>query len=292
MDAWIAVPHEILVSLHSIGLSWAVVIPTAALLARALIFPTITLPLRRVMQRRLELVPLISAFAPSLRNTMEKAPKEGVYKKAPDVLFKNRMLAARKHLQKDFKCGWWYNWITVLQLPVFLAITEAIRSMIGMQRGLMGALLDRIGWSSTGSVLEQDSASPRLYNPEWYEPSMAVEGLPWMLDLTAADPSLTLPFVVSGLMIANLAFTGPKVTKELPQSLMQRRMTRSLLLVGLAIGPLTLELPAGILYYWACSSASALASNILLDRMYPLRSPVRACARPLRAENLEPEKTK
>ncbi|KAJ9656094.1 hypothetical protein H2201_008645 [Coniosporium apollinis] len=100
---------------------------------------------------------------------------------------------------------------------------------------------------AAGNVATVDAPAQLV---SWLEPSMANEGALWFQDLTVADPTLTLPFVVSGIMFLNV-WRGSAQTKRVGrESVGAKTLRRGLLLLTLAIGPLTLNVPAGVMVYW------------------------------------------
>jgi inner membrane protein COX18 len=327
LDLLVAFPHTILTDLHATGLPWAAVIPISAIVIRVFITVTMTIPSRHAMQRQIKLVPLKSAYrrAAHLQTSKMLAKKGAVETKIIQDDLKKECDEYDKALDERWlgNFRWFWRWSPLLQLPIFLSVMEAVRSMIGMQQGLLGvaqsilresllgtthaadatAASSEIGSSPVGHdavdvptigqvVASNLSATPSppttvptVYQPEWFEPTMMTEGLPWMLDLTIADPTpfpFTMSFIVSGFMLGNILLSGPRKVPGMVISPFRRGLTRVLILFALGIGPLTLHLPAGMVYYWACSSASGLAANLLMDRMDPLKGSVKPCKRPLR----------
>ncbi|KFY95058.1 hypothetical protein V498_03571 [Pseudogymnoascus sp. VKM F-4517 (FW-2822)] len=115
------------------------------------------------------------------------------------------------------------------------------------------------------------------------EPSMTTEGPLWFVDLTVADPLLILPFALSATMLLHLVpshyFTRTAAPVGTP-STFQRRLRNMLKLLALAAGPLTLALPAGVLYYWISTMLVSFAQGHLLDMFMPLKNPVMPCTPP------------
>jgi inner membrane protein COX18 len=274
-------PHELLLSLHNISGAWALTIPLAAITIRACLL-TVQIPARTALQRRIQTLPFITAFRSLQTKSFITTVREGG--RAVDVkAYQRGQLTLRKTaIEKIWGTGKAYTYLSYLQIPIFLSMAECMRSMLGMERGLLGAVISSVKSldedSNVGEVLE--GIEKPVFHPEWIEPSMATEGMLWFTDLTIADPTITLPFVVSGLIVANIVLSGGKINAA-DQKPWQRGLKRGLIGMGLCIGPLTLNVPAGILYYWACSSAAGLAANLWIDRVWPIKKPVMACKRPL-----------
>ncbi len=109
------------------------------------------------------------------------------------------------------------------------------------------------------------------------EPSLATDGMLWFPDLTAADPMLVLPFMLSGIMFLNI-YSGQH--RGIPGVAMTRRrirIMRALGVVALAVGPLTLQIPTAMLLYWVSSGMFAYWQNLLIDHYMPIKSPVKPC---------------
>jgi inner membrane protein COX18 len=113
--------------------------------------------------------------------------------------------------------------------------------------------------------------------------SMTTGGCLWFPDLTVADPLHILPFALSAVMVLNLmpksqaawrqllasnAALGPDLAQQLKWRL---RIQRALLMGALAIGPLTMDLPAAIHLYWISSAAFSFAQTGLVWRWIRVR---------------------
>jgi inner membrane protein COX18 len=132
--------------------------------------------------------------------------------------------------------------------------------MCGKESGLLGMMAARFGGDES-AVVEMDIP---------IEQSFATEGALWFPDLLAADPQMVLPFMLSGAILLNLSNSPGN-------SLWQRRLKRTLGIVGLAMGPLTLQFPSAMLIYWISSSMLAYMQAAVLDRVMPIKTPVMPC---------------
>jgi inner membrane protein COX18 len=276
--------HSLFLSLHDIGHTWALAVPLAAITVRLGLL-TVLIPARTSMQRRMQIAPLITGFRSAQRQETGTIIKMGGMQdlRQHSKEYDSKFEEYKKWLRKDWRAGRFWQFASWVQLPLFLGMAECMRSMLGMHRGILAMISSSIFGDPDATPATLDNLEKPVFHAEWIEPSMTTEGLPWFQDLTVADPTLTLPFMVSGLMFANIYFSGGKALAS-QQKPWQRGLKRGLLGVALLIGPMTLGLPAGILYYWACSSATSFASNMLIDRIWPLQRPVLACKRPLRVE--------
>ena len=116
------------------------------------------------------------------------------------------------------------------------------------------------------------------------DPTMATGGCLWFPDLTVPDPYHILPFALSAVIVLNMlprsevgmrTLLGMDKAAVVPmQSKWQLRLRRGLLLVGLAIGPVTMHLPAALHLYWLSSSALTWIVTDIIARLMPLPKPV------------------
>jgi inner membrane protein COX18 len=290
-DMIVGIPHEFMVALHSTGLSWAAVIPITAITIRCIIVPFLIVPARREREKMTELAPMVSANALLIRENVERQVKENpqiINTSSPQNLYKRNLKEFHKTMMKSYNVHRWTPFRTLLQIPVFVVVVEALRRMMGMERGLLFFKKEEAPKNVDSSTLspeadvtatlQMDSGVPGP--AAWYEPSMTIEGPFSIVDLTTPDPTLCLPFVVSALMIANLSY-GNRRKQNLATSNFGRRVQNALLGFAFLLPMVTLNLPAGFLYYWACTSASSLTADVLLDRLFPPRPTVQACKRPL-----------
>jgi inner membrane protein COX18 len=167
---------------------------------------------------------------------------------------------------------------TLLQIPIFFAMTETIRQKCGAQDGLLGMGLNAFKGEDTTMMSETGQLIARVTPSQWFEPSLATEGMLWFQDLLVPDPTGALPFMVSALMFTNIYITKNTVENE---AKWPNRIRKGLLFVALLIGPLCQHLPAAMMVYWASSTSSVMLWNVWLDWKYPAPRGFTACQRPL-----------
>ncbi|KAL2140826.1 hypothetical protein VTI28DRAFT_3224 [Corynascus sepedonium] len=113
--------------------------------------------------------------------------------------------------------------------------------------------------------------------------SFATGGCLWFPDLTAADPYHILPFALSAILVRNMlpksqagfrtlfgldnAPAAVAVQSEVKWPL---RLQRGLLMVALAAGPLTMDLPAALHLYWISSAVMTSAQTAIIAKFMPL----------------------
>lgn len=146
------------------------------------------------------------------------------------------------------------------------------------------------------SELASSATSPEVLNPLTLEPSFATGGALWFPDLLVPDPYHILPFAVSGLLLMHLV---PETEAEL-RSLFGMRppagarnnivvaggrsrgslaLRRALMVMALAIGPVTMDMPVALHLYWASSVGCSLVVTKGVRRLLPIhRVPVKPCS--------------
>jgi membrane protein insertase Oxa1/YidC/SpoIIIJ len=260
----------------TVGIPWLWVIPLTAAAIRAVLYVPITRPTRTALQRRLAISPLINAHKPFyLKKARERAkldPSLGM-----SAHYSKMMKKLTGEETKRFACGISSTFFRpMLQFPVFLAMSWNIRDMLGIPGGTLKSLLQTMLGIEQAEGIEAAKQAALAF-----EPTMMEEGLPWAVDLTAADPTGTLSYGVAVIMLLQ-TLLGTQA-----QAGRASMLTKILLVLSASIGPLMVHAPAGILYYWACSSGLALVTNVYLDWRYPL---VRfaPCKRPLLNNGLTP----
>ena len=178
----------------------------------------------------------------------------------------------RREIYKRHNCSLWNGLWPLIQVPIWLTAIETLRKMCGKESGLLGMMTARFRGTESAVV---ETGIPTTGIP--IEQSFATEGALWFPDLLAADPQMVLPFMLSGAILLNLSNAGGT-------TLWQKRLKRSLGLVGLALGPLTLQIPSAMLIYWISSSMLAYLQAALLDKAMPIKA-VQPC-KPRKPEGL------
>ncbi|KAH8821284.1 60Kd inner membrane protein-domain-containing protein [Xylogone sp. PMI_703] len=266
LDSAMTVTHTLLEGLHSAtGLPWAATIPLAALTIRTVLVLPISIYSRRSNQKQAQLSPLIAAWQHNLqKETMQKVGHLGPQVAQREMLKKLR--AKRKEIFARWDCPQWRSYLPIVQLPVWLVAIETIRKMCGANTGLLGMIAER--FSSNAGEKIPDILGGGSFG---MEESFSTEGVLWFQNLLLPDPQLILPFALSGVILLNLSGTGGN------QSRWRRRLTNSFRILALAIGPLTLQLPSGMLLYWISSTSFAYIQAKVLDKVMPVKSPVVPC---------------
>ncbi|KAF1849929.1 uncharacterized protein K460DRAFT_6919 [Cucurbitaria berberidis CBS 394.84] len=275
LDALLYLPHEMMALIHTTA-PWYATIPLTAFLTRGLLVTTAGAWARSLTARYIGLHPLRQALAFQKRDQVLKSgnfrhPKEAVVLVRKEVKEVTTKLDNRWNVTLRGQIGW-----TFAQIPIFFAMAEVIRQKCMARDGLLG-----LGFSAFrgGDDVASASASEVVNTTSrWFEPSLANEGMLWFQDLLVPDPTGALPFLVSGLMFANIYITKNTVSSDAKWPLVIRR---TLLGVALLIGPLCQQIPAALLLYWGSSTSSVMLWNAWLDWKYPAPRGFTACKRPL-----------
>ncbi|KAK4135672.1 hypothetical protein BT67DRAFT_418741 [Trichocladium antarcticum] len=207
----------------------------------------------------------------------------------------------------------WKDWVPALMVfPVWLAGIEALRRMCGGPRGMLGNVVFGLkGGDATGVgghlaegvkgvedafgggggvAVGADGAALATEVQEALagsvaDPTMATEGCLWFQDLMVADPYHVLPFALSAALALNLLPKSKVAARHffglaaepgtvVMQSKWRLRLQRGLLMVAIAVGPLTMDLPAALHLYWISSSALTQLSTAIVARLMPLPTTV------------------
>lgn len=281
VDLACALPHELILSIHNAGLSWGYAIPITALILRAFVIaPFIQLPTRRAQQRYIDIQPLCSAW----RNVLGDAHRKLHFKNPVDYPLKqayeeSKAAISKQHrrVRKIMKCTITRRLRNFWQLPILFTLVETIRRMLNADFGLLNLLVQT--FSSNQAIelsLERADVIQALYGTKvtaWFEPTMIEGGILWFTDLTAADPTCMLSAMVAAVTFGNV-YRSSKPPPGMTLTTSRLYLRRGLLALSLAMFPLTLEMPSGLLWYWFSSTASGWAAYEMIDRVAPLSKPV------------------
>jgi inner membrane protein COX18 len=279
LDAILYLPHEMMNLIHT-GAPWYAAIPLTAFITRGMLVTTAGAWARSLTARYIGLHPLRQALAfqkrdAILRTSNFRDPKQAMLAVKKEVRDEVAKLDKRWNVTLTGQISW-----TFVQIPLFFAMAETIRQKSGAHDGLLG-----MGFSSIKGediTLPDDVALPDgdvvTTTSHWFEPSLANEGMLWFPDLLLPDPTGALPFLVSGLMFANIYYTKNTVQSDARWPSVIRNV---LLGVALLVGPICQHLPSALMLYWGSSTASVMLWNVWLDWKYPAPRGFTACRRPL-----------
>uniref|UniRef100_H3GE52 Membrane insertase YidC/Oxa/ALB C-terminal domain-containing protein n=1 Tax=Phytophthora ramorum TaxID=164328 RepID=H3GE52_PHYRM len=92
-----------------------------------------------------------------------------------------------------------------------------------------------------------------------YFPEYAHEGIGWVTDLSASDPTMALPIISSALMVASVELGGEAMGDE-----MKGKMKFGMRCFALMMIPLTMNFQSGIFVYWVSSNMYTLVQTALM----------------------------
>lgn len=283
---------------------WFISIPLVALMTSTVIRAPLTVWSQRMARKRAKVVPLIQA-----QNT---AIALGLRKKKVSNLME-KISAATKKRSKELLSAFAVSEKTsimggLLSLPVFLSNLEVIRRLCGGPRGLIGHLI--FGYngetptdvstaattpSSAEELGELVAAAPQdPVDMLTLDPTFADGGCLWFPSLLEADPYHVLPFAVSAVLVLHMipetagarrelfglsqSEQDNKKTTIIGQTRARRILQRTLLIVSLAVGPVTMDLPVALHLYWLSSAATSLVISKGLKKLMPIpKITVRPC---------------
>ncbi|CAK7562509.1 MAG: hypothetical protein SEPTF4163_000357 [Sporothrix epigloea] len=300
--------------LHAITYTpWYITIPLVALSVNLLVRLPFSIHAQEVAIKRARLRPLLQAWT-SIHGQQvikerkrlqqeQRLPGGGTgYMSMPSIQAEvlKRFKKTSTRIYATFGVQQWKLYGTILALPPWLVVIEAIRRMCGAPTGLLGMILRTSSdGAATGATAEETldaaittSASSKAIDavsfagvappstvPEGVsalaDPSFVTGGCLWFPDLTVADPYQILPFALSAMLVVNVlpstdlgrrslfglsaksggAAGAGKNSSNLAEPAAARALQRTLFLMSIFVGPLTLHFPAAIHLYWLSSAA-------------------------------------
>ena len=303
LDLAITPPMTVLNVLHDAGLPWYAVIPATAVVVRGVFgYYLGTKPAHRRAEIRSNLVPLVSAHVLAENKLMfRKRRRLGGEGNDPTSLKAVLSRLWRLHKTgKEFGAPLltWSGW---LNFAALIATTEAIRLKTGASNGLLKVLLlpvetvaasfgagqaRREGEIVSSSVESSDTSSslPDAADSPYFDPSVCVEGLPWCLDLSVADPLQILPFSLLFLTTASIVFRPGRGMTKGALSFFQSFTAGEFWMMAFAFVIVSFgqHLPAGIFLYFVSSNLLAKIQQIWLHVRHPIAPPITPCRLPPR----------
>lgn len=274
---------------HLTGAPWFLSIPLAALVVGAAFRLPLMLYSHQRARKRAILVPLMQAKVAMIAQGMRRKAVPNLREAVAQV-----MKERSKVLLEAFAKNERYSIVGgLLTIPVFLSNLEVLRRMSGGPKGFIGTLIfdesDAEGSTDTVAAAMSADAVPTagatVIDPISIEPTFASEGCLWFPDLLQSDPLHILPFALSVILVAQMIPHTPAAWRELmglspiggdENSVTMRRsgkaraFRRSILVVAVAIWPLTMDMPAALHLYWLSSAGFSLAVSRALKTAFPI----------------------
>ena len=270
LDTCCSQTHETIRALYDItGLPWVATLPLTAILLRSTIVLPLSIWSRRQTQRVASVRPLLHAWLPIIQErVIQRRRRAGPSELEKTV--RKEMKLKQKTIFTNIGIRPWGPYVPLLQLPIWLLVIETIRRMCGAGTGLLALIFRQFdGVPADGEALAGSSSS-------LIEASLSTEGALWFPDLLASDPMLILPFTLSAVVFSNIKLHQMSDRNAgIVPSTISRRLDKTMMLLAIAIGPVTLHLPAAILIYWITSALFATVQTTFFNWFMPLpRSPI------------------
>ena len=260
LDKCFSETHNLLASLHTVtGLPWVLTLPLTALLIRGVLITPLTIYNIKNRQRMASLSPILDAWSHILQRKVNEEHGSLGPEKAGKIL-KAELKIKKGELYRTMNVSTLGLYSPWLQFPVWLLLIETIRKMSGAPDGLLSLLAK----SFSQSVDQDRDASLVAIGSKFpVEQSFSTEGALWFSNLLVPDPQLILPFILSGVLFANIyRQTQVANASGLALGKWSKRLSNSLKVVALAIGPLTLQIPACVSF-----KTSTLLTEHLINLM-------------------------
>ncbi|KAK0639411.1 membrane insertase OXA1/ALB3/YidC, partial [Cercophora newfieldiana] len=291
---------------HITGTPWFLTIPLIALSINLIARLPVSIYTRRILIRRAKLAPLFQAWNTRHGKEITLNPQTGALPiEGRRAELKSRMKATAKRIYKDFGVQEFKTYTPLAIFPVWLIGIESLRRLCGGPRGLIGTLVfgpDDKTTSATGEAAAASSNPADAVSvtdiaqdivPPGADPSLATGGCLWFPDLMAADPLHILPFAISAVLMLNILpasqrslagmrrlFVSDTNQSGVVETQTSTRLTRAFLIMALAIGPVTMDLPAALHLYWLSSSTITFIQSEILEKRMPLpKFEMKPCSR-------------
>ena len=294
---------------------WYLLLPFSALALRTTTTLPLTLYARRTCISLITLCPLFSAWGRVIGTGVAKSKSDSPltpYEWERQTREKAKL--KEKELQKIFGCESWKEYISLLQIPVWVIASLTLRGMTTEPSSVTAARNSPLpplpGEEQEGviEVVASTATSPgylqSLLDSIPLESTFSHGGALWFPDLLAPDPLYLLPIMLSLSMFANIEFQA----LQYPPTTNRGRIVKNILRIfSLGIIPVTIQTPVvcisftqplAIVYfswlmwqvvggrggceqaltlYWLSSSLYSLVQNIVLHFLYPMPKAVTPC---------------
>jgi inner membrane protein COX18 len=251
---WAAIPHDLFEIAHDLIPLWAISIPVATVAIRFMVTGLIKLINARATSRLQTVHAFKLAYEQATKRPTPVEPFSVDAAGMPIVVVPREvhLKSWRNAIMKRYKASQLRTTLwNLVNVPVWLATVETLRSMVGCKYGIIGLFCRSLG------LLPGES---EILHPLMVKPLMSSEGALWFADLTVPDPTGCLS-VILGLAIARNIFQATASLRKRAfideGGWFRKYWVRAVPLGGLIIIPLTLQFPAALLLYWASSTISA-----------------------------------
>ncbi|KAK4146427.1 mitochondrial inner membrane protein OXA1L [Dichotomopilus funicola] len=310
IETTLSLSHTALTTLHTAtGTPWFLTIPLFSLAVSLFTRLPAIIYSRHTHQRLQRIQPLANAWRARVTHDLQGDGGRGRGQQLTPKSFYNHARAAQSKLYRRWGVHTWRETgMRVAAVPFWLVGIESIRRICGGPRGVVGTFLfgrgegvmttTAGGWvdgsvtaaSTSAADIQQAVVAASSSSSSGYaaDPTLMTGGCLWFPDLTAADPLHILPLALSVVFVLNImpnTMSGIRLlfgardpqnpgTSDAavldPAMKWRLRLQRSLLMVGIAVGPLTMDLPCALHLYWITSSLSGNLQAQVISKLMPL----------------------
>ena len=213
------------------------------------------------------------------RTAIEKKVRQEHGDKSPrerEEIQVRKVTHAWSRMVKQNRAQNWKTYIPLIKIPIWFTMMETIRRMTGTEHGMLSLIakpLTALKGKENPGLGTMDELIP-------IEPSLATEGMLWFNNLSIPDPTIILPFALSGIVFTffsariNNVEVLPGLSMPREQALRTQSWNqwknRTIKLGAFAIGPATLMFPSAMLLYWFSSTLAALTIGYLWQKLPPI----------------------
>ncbi|ROW10674.1 hypothetical protein VPNG_05095 [Cytospora leucostoma] len=205
-----------------------------------------------------------------------------------------RMCGGPRGLIGTLLYGWQKDTPTATTTTTVPGTAEAVEAAASGSTSITSDAISVADLPSPTDLAELATTAPNVLGSISMEPTFATGGCLWFPNLLVPDPYHILPFAVSALLFASMIPETTAQRRDLfglkplaakgnmtvggGQSRMWRALQRSLLVMALAIGPVTMDMPAALHLYWMSSVGCSLVVTRGIRKLMPIpKSSVKPC---------------
>lgn len=275
---------------HAItGLPWVASIPLTAVIVRMVVAFPLQIYSRVHMRRKGDLAPVLYVHRKVIGNMIQannNLDKIYMRPQRAEIELRKALEEKTNTLYRKWRVSKWSLYFPMLQIPVWLSLMEGIRSMCGVNLGLLRYLVPLPTKDGQAIVL------PGV------EQTLANEGALWFPDLLAGDPTGMVPILLGVSIIMNvrlgwktksLAEASDYTTMVMARHLFAKTLKEGLTILGLYIATTAYltSMPVGMMLYWIASTNTATMQSLFLDKYLFASKPVEALT-PMHVRVLKP----
>ncbi|RCH81476.1 membrane insertase cox18 [Rhizopus stolonifer] len=234
----LAFNEQIIHIIHNTGLPWwATIVSSTILLRSCLTFP-IAVYQQQSIGKMINLAPMVQSWGETLKTQVGKqSVRQGWHYTRYQAELQKRYSQKVKEIYAHYGCSRWkLLLLPYIQIPLFVSMSLSLRHVAAMP----------LPW--WGQTAETPASG------------LSDEGLGWFMDLTVADPTMMVPFLIGAGNLINVELNAWYANKA--QSKKQTIITNVLRGVSIAFVPIAAQTPMAIGLYWLSSAWYSVAQNL------------------------------